>query len=69
MLNRHKPVIEERLPSRALAKNRYALKALLELAALLAGATLSSAAISAWRTISVKFLETILVELKCDGSD
>lgn len=48
-------------------KTRYALKALLELAALPAGATLSSAAISARRTIPVKFLEGILVELKRDG--
>jgi Rrf2 family protein len=48
-------------------KTRYALKALLELAALPAGATLSSAAISARRTIPVKFLESILVELKRGG--
>ena len=48
-------------------KTRYALKALLELAALPAGATLSSAAISSRRTIPVKFLEAILVELKRDG--
>jgi Rrf2 family protein len=48
-------------------KTRYALKALLELAALPAGATLSSAAISARRTIPVKFLEAILVELKRGG--
>jgi Rrf2 family protein len=48
-------------------KTRYALKALLELAALPAGATLSSAVISARRTIPVKFLEAILVELKRDG--
>jgi Rrf2 family protein len=48
-------------------KTRYALKALLELAALPDGATLSSAAISARRTIPVKFLEAILVELKRDG--
>lgn len=48
-------------------KTRYALKALLELAALRPGATLSSAAISARRTIPVKFLEAILVELKRDG--
>jgi Rrf2 family protein len=48
-------------------KTRYALKALLELAALPAGATLSSAAISARRTIPDKFLEAILVELKRDG--
>ena len=48
-------------------KTRYALKALLELAALPAGATLSSAAISARRTIPGKFLEAILVELQRDG--
>jgi Rrf2 family protein len=48
-------------------KTRYALKALLELAALPAGATLSAAAISLRRTIPVKFLEAILVELKRDG--
>ena len=48
-------------------KTRYALKALLELAAIPAGATLSSAAISARRTIPVKFLEAILVELQRDG--
>ncbi len=48
-------------------KTRYALKALLELAALPAGATLSSAAISARRTIPVKFLEAILVELNRGG--
>jgi Rrf2 family protein len=48
-------------------KTRYALKALLELAALPVGATLSSGAISARRTIPVKFLEAILVELKRGG--
>jgi Rrf2 family protein len=48
-------------------KTRYALKALLELAALPAGATLSSAAISARRAIPGKFLEAILVELQRDG--
>jgi Rrf2 family protein len=48
-------------------KTRYALKALLELAALPAGATLSSAAIAARRAIPVKFLEAILVELQRDG--
>ncbi len=48
-------------------KTRYALKALLELAALPAGATLSAAAISSRRSIPVKFLEAILVELKRDG--
>jgi Rrf2 family protein len=55
------------LPAVLSQKTRYALKALLELAALPAGATLSSAAISARRTIPVKFLEAILVELKRDG--
>jgi Rrf2 family protein len=49
-------------------KTRYAMKALLEIVALPAGATLSSAAISARRTIPVKILEGILVELKRDGS-
>jgi Rrf2 family protein len=48
-------------------KTRYALKALLELATLPAGTTLSSAAISVRRTIPVKFLAAILVELKRDG--
>jgi Rrf2 family protein len=48
-------------------KTRYALKALLELSALPAGATLSSAAISARRAIPVKFLEAILSELKRGG--
>ncbi len=48
-------------------KTRYALKALLELAALPAGVTLSCAQISARRTIPVKFLEAILVELKRGG--
>jgi Rrf2 family protein len=48
-------------------KTRYALKALLELASLPAGATLSSVTISARRTIPAKFLEAILVELKRDG--
>jgi Rrf2 family protein len=48
-------------------KTRYALKALLELAALPAGATLSSSAISARRTIPGKFLEAILVELQHGG--
>lgn len=48
-------------------KTRYALKALLELAALPAGATLSSAAISARRAIPGKFLETILAELRHHG--
>ena len=48
-------------------KTRYALKALLELAALPAGVTLSCAQISARRIIPVKFLEAILVELKRGG--
>jgi Rrf2 family protein len=48
-------------------KTRYALKALLELAALPAGARLSSAGISARRTIPGKFLEAILAELQRDG--
>jgi Rrf2 family protein len=48
-------------------KTRYALKALLELAALPAGARLSSAAISARRTVPGKFLEAILVELQRNG--
>ncbi len=48
-------------------KTRYALKALLELALAPPEATLSSAVISARRTIPVKFLEAILVELKRDG--
>lgn len=48
-------------------KTRYAIKALLELSGLPPGATLSSSAIAARRNIPVKFLETILVELKRDG--
>jgi len=48
-------------------KTRYALKALLELAALPAAATLPSAAIAARRAIPVKFLEAILAEMKHDG--
>jgi Rrf2 family protein len=48
-------------------KTRYALKALLELAALPAGARLSSAAIAARRTIPGKFLEAILVDLQRNG--
>ena len=48
-------------------KTRYALKALLELTALPAGATLSSSAISARRNIPGRFLEAILAELKRDG--
>jgi Rrf2 family protein len=48
-------------------KTRYALKALLELATLPAGSTLSSSAISSRRAIPVKFLEAILSELKRAG--
>jgi Rrf2 family protein len=48
-------------------KTRYALKALLELSAQPEGVSLSAAAISARRSIPVKFLEAILVELKRDG--
>ena len=48
-------------------KTRYALKALLELARVPVGVTLSSAAISARRNIPVKYLEAILVELKRAG--
>lgn len=48
-------------------KTRYALKALLELTDLPPGATMPSAAIAERRNIPVKFLETILVELKRDG--
>ena len=48
-------------------KTRYALKALLELAALPEGETLSSASVSARRAIPVKFLEAILVDLQRDG--
>jgi len=48
-------------------KTRYALKALLELTALPAGATLPSSAISARRNIPGRFLEAILAELKRDG--
>jgi Rrf2 family protein len=48
-------------------KTRYALKALLELALIPAGVTLSSVTISTRRNIPVKFLEAILVELKRDG--
>jgi Rrf2 family protein len=55
------------LPAVLSQKTRYALKALLELSGLPPGATLSSAAIAARRNIPVKFLETILVELKRDG--
>jgi Rrf2 family protein len=48
-------------------KTRYALKALLELSGLPPEARLSSSAIAARRSIPVKFLEAILVELKRDG--
>jgi len=48
-------------------KTRYALKALLELAALPAAATLPAAEIAARRAIPVKFLEAILAEMKHDG--
>ena len=48
-------------------KTRYALKALMELSAQPEGVSLSAAAISERRTIPVKFLEAILVELKRDG--
>lgn len=48
-------------------KTRYALKALLELSGLPAGATLSTAAIASRRDIPAKFLEAILVELKRNG--
>jgi Rrf2 family protein len=67
MQNWHEAVGEKRIVPVLSQKTRYALRALLELAALPAGATLSSAAISARRTIPVKFLEAILVELKRDG--
>ena len=48
-------------------KTRYALKALLELAGQPQGVTLSASAIAARRSIPVKFLEAILVELKRGG--
>lgn len=48
-------------------RTRYALKAMLELAALAPGATLPSAAISARRAIPAKFLQAILVDLKRGG--
>ena len=48
-------------------KTRYALKALMELSAQPEGVSLSATAISARRSIPVKFLEAILVELKRDG--
>src|SRR5271165_1227985 len=67
MPNWHEAVGEKRIVPVLSQKTRYALKALLELAALPAGTTLSAAAISARRTIPVKFLEAILVELKRDG--
>jgi Rrf2 family protein len=58
---------QEVLPAVLSQKTRYALKALLELSGLPPGATLSSSTIAARRNIPVKFLETILVELKRDG--
>jgi Rrf2 family protein len=64
MPNWHEAVGRKRIVLVLSQKTRYALKALLELAAIPAGATLSSAAISGRRTIPVKFLEAILVELK-----
>lgn len=48
-------------------KTRYALKALLELSGLPPEARLPSSAIAVRRSIPVKFLEAILVELKRDG--
>jgi Rrf2 family protein len=48
-------------------KTRYALKAMLELAALPPGAKLRSAEIAVRQSIPGKFLETILVELKRGG--
>ncbi len=48
-------------------KSRYALKALLELAAQPQGATLSSAAISVRQSIPTKFLEAILAEMQRNG--
>jgi Rrf2 family protein len=48
-------------------KTRYALKALIELSAQPEGVSMSASAISARRSIPVKFLEAILVELKRDG--
>ncbi len=48
-------------------KTRYALKAMLELAALPPGAKLRSAEIAERQAIPGKFLETILVELKRGG--
>lgn len=48
-------------------KTRYALKAVLELAALPPGAKLRSAEIAERQNIPGKFLETILVELKRGG--
>jgi len=58
---------QELLPAVLSQKTRYAIKALLELSMLPPGATLSSSAIAARRNIPVKFLETILVELKRAG--
>jgi Rrf2 family protein len=66
MLISHKAANEGSLPVLS-QKTRYALKALLELAALPAGAFLSSAAISARRIIPGKFLEAILIELQRKG--
>ena len=63
----HASIFQEVLPVVLSQKTRYALKALLELSGLPPGATLSSAAIAARRTIPVKFLEGILVELKRGG--
>lgn len=48
-------------------KTRYALKALLELAAQPEGVSLTAAIISARRAIPAKFLEAILVELRRHG--
>lgn len=48
-------------------KTRYALKALLELADLPPGATLTAAAIASRRRIPGKFLEAILADLKRAG--
>jgi len=59
--------LKEVIPVVLSQKTRYALKALLELSGLPPGATLSSSVIAARRNIPVKFLETILVELKRDG--
>ena len=48
-------------------KTRYAIKALLELASIPPGDSLSSAEIAVRRDIPAKFLEAILAELKRDG--